>query len=487
MTSARLPNVAGIGPSPPRQVRPSAAPEHPRVGHQRPVETLAAVQDRLASWLSDLTTLQELNDRLVRADSLDTMLHELLQAGAALVGARRGVAVLEPADGRGPELSVGLGLQRADIGTLETVPLAVATYGRAVDAAIAGATATPGETAPAESDRTPEGEDAGDAPTELLHGDIATDGTLPERHRAVAARLGVAACYARRLVSASAGALGCLVWMYDEPAEPTDRQRHLAELYCTFAAELVAKQLRLTRSERDAEKLRTSLLPARLPHIPGVRLGVRHHGGPDGGDWYDALALPEGALGLTVGRVTGGGPEAAAAMGRLRSALRGYAVLEGEDPVAVLADLELLLDLTEPARSATALFAYAEPAERRITLAGAGHCPPLLVGEDRLEFVETSLSAPLGMLSCWEAPSVQLTVRPGETLVLYTDGLLCRRDAGFDQALEDLRKAAELAPPRARRDPGALCEHLLAASRRHGGQDTPGRGQDAAVLAARFD
>uniref|UniRef100_UPI00374E049C SpoIIE family protein phosphatase n=2 Tax=Actinomycetes TaxID=1760 RepID=UPI00374E049C len=55
--------------------------------------------------------------------------------------------------------------------------------------------------------------------------------------------------------------------------------------------------------------------------------------------------------------------------------------MEGEDPVAVLSDLELLLRLTEPARSATALFGYCEPALRRITLAGAGHSPPLLIGE----------------------------------------------------------------------------------------------------------
>ncbi|CAM5725902.1 hypothetical protein SBADM41S_01205 [Streptomyces badius] len=65
-----------------------------------------------------------------------------------------------------------------------------------------------------------------------------------------------------------------------------------------------------------------------------------------------------------------------AAMGRLRASLRAYAVMEGEDPVAVLSDLELLLRLTEPARTATALFAYCEPAARKVVLAGAGHTPP---------------------------------------------------------------------------------------------------------------
>ncbi len=98
-------------------------------------------------------------------------------------------------------------------------------------------------------------------------------------------------------------------------------------------------------------------------------------------------------------------------MGRLRASLRAYAVMEGEDPVAVLSDLELLLRLTEPARTATALFAYCEPAARKVVLAGAGHTPPLILGERRCEYVETTLSAPLGMLACWEAPSVEFSPR----------------------------------------------------------------------------
>lgn len=515
MTSARLPEVADFGPSPHSAAQPTST-QPPRQDAQRPVERLAAVQDRLASWLSDLTTLHELNDRLTRADSLDTTLHELLQAGAALVGAQRGVAVLEPADGRGPAVSVGLGLEHADLGTLETVPLAAAAYGRALDAEITGfAGAGTGDTAPGAvsgtggvgtAGGTTAGPSAGEAATgcdgwspELCHPDIAGDTTLPQRHRDVAARLGIAASYARQLTTQATGSLGSVVWMYDEPARPTERQRHLAGLYCAFASELVAKALRLARTEREVTTLREELLPARLPRVPGVRLGARLRTGPDGGgDWYDALALPEGALGLSVGGVSGGGPSAAAAMASLRASLRAYAVMEGEDPVAVLSDLELLLHVTEPARSATALFLYVEPEMRRVTLAGAGHCPPLVVGERRLEFVETSLSAPLGMLSCWEAPSVELTVEPGETLVLYTDGLLHRGGGTLDQAFVRLHTAAALAPPGAREDPGALCDHLLLTCVPDGAESAendkaaapntaPNWEEDVAILAVRFD
>src|SRR5262249_32619530 len=151
---------------------------------------------------------------------------------------------------------------------------------------------------------------------------------------------------------------------------PSERQQQLAHLYCTFAAPLIAKELEQERLRRSCDALRRGLLPDRLPKLPGVRLAARYlPAGLDlsaGSDWYDALALPEGPLALTVGSVPGGGTDAATAMGRLRSALRAYAVLEGEDPVAVLGDLELLLKTTEPALSATALYAHVEPVERRV-------------------------------------------------------------------------------------------------------------------------
>ncbi|NEE60341.1 serine/threonine-protein phosphatase, partial [Streptomyces sp. SID8455] len=203
-------------------------------------------------------------------------------------------------------------------------------------------------------------------------------------------------------------------------------------------------------------------LPSRLPRIPGVQLAARHRTGPrGGGDWYDALPLPEHTLGLAVGSVGGSGPSAMAAMGRLRASLRAYAVMEGEDPVAVLSDLELLLRLTEPARTATALFAYCEPAARKVVLAGAGHTPPLVLGERRCEFVETTLSAPLGMLACWEAPSVEFSPAPGETVLLYTDGLLRRTGDPMDRAFARLHSAAASVPKAGRHDPAAVADHVL--------------------------
>ncbi|MEU0069012.1 PP2C family protein-serine/threonine phosphatase [Streptomyces sp. NPDC006332] len=446
----------------------------------------ALLQDRLAGWVSDLTTLHELTERLARTSVLADALQELLSAGAALVGARRGLAVLEPGDGLGPDTTIGLGLGRADVGHIETVPRSSLAYGRILDGLPGG-----------------EGE--------IAEPDLFAADGLDPRHREVAARLGYAASYALPLTAegpvegpaeptdrttdvighctlgGGARRLGAAVWLYDEAAQPTERQRHLVGLYARYAGEHLARLVEVERTRACLATIAEELLPSRLPRVAGVRLAARHRSGPrGGGDWYDALPLPDAALGLAVGSVTGSGPSAVAAMGRLRASLRAYAVMEGEDPVAVLSDLELLLRLTEPARSATALFAYCEPALRKITLAGAGHSPPLLIGERRTEFVETSVSAPLGMLACWEAPSVEIQAEAGETVLLYTDGLLHRTGDPTDRAFARLHAAAAAVPKALRHDPDTVVDHVLRAVLPDG-LDEADSAEDVVLLAAHFE
>ncbi|MEU4276044.1 PP2C family protein-serine/threonine phosphatase [Streptomyces tanashiensis] len=471
MSAPHMPKVAGIDstvPGPPHTTSPLPGVPAAAGPADAALPPGAVIQDRLASWVSDLTTLHELTERLIRTASLDEALREVLGAGAALVGARRGMAVLEPADGHGPASTIGLGLAHSDLGTIETVPRGATSYGRLLD----------GLPDPVHPERVPD---------PIAIRDVRTEEGLDPRHREVAARLGYAASYALPLATEEAGRLGAVVWLYDEPAEPTDRQRHLIGLYGRFATEHLARLLQVERARVQVATVAEELLPSRLPRVPGVQLAARHRTGPlGGGDWYDALPLPDGALGLAVGSVSGTGPSALAAMGRLRASLRAYAVMEGEDPVAVLSDLELLLRLTEPARSATALFAYAEPAQRRIVLAGAGHAPPLVIGERRTEFVETSLSAPLGMLSCWEAPSVELSPAPGETVLLYTDGLLRRTGDAMDRAFARLHAAAASVPRADRGDPGAVADHVLRTLLPEGlGRAVDG--EDVVLLAARFE
>ncbi|MFD3659899.1 PP2C family protein-serine/threonine phosphatase [Streptomyces sp. NPDC058659] len=472
MSAPHMPNVAGIDstvPSPPHTTAPLSGVPAAATPVDAALPPGVLIQDRLAGWVSDLTTLHELTERLIRTSSLDEALPEVLGAGAALVGARRGMAVLEPADGLGPATTIGLGLAHAELGTIETIPRGATSYGRLLDG-------LPDPAAPAR------------VPDPIAIPDVRTEEGLDPRHREVAARLGYAASYALPLATEEAGRLGAAVWLYDEPAEPSERQRHLIGLYGRFATEHVARLLQVERARAQVATVAEELLPSRLPRVPGVQLAARHRTGPrGGGDWYDALPLPEGALGLAVGSVSGTGPSALAAMGRLRASLRAYAVMEGEDPVAVLSDLELLLRLTEPARSATALFAYAEPARRRIVLAGAGHAPPLIIGDHRTEFVETSLSAPLGMLSCWEAPSVELSPAPGETVLLYTDGLLRRTGDAMDRAFARLHAAASSVPKADRGDPGAIADHVLRTLLPDGLTAAGAEEEDVVLLAARFE
>ncbi|MFD0416583.1 PP2C family protein-serine/threonine phosphatase [Streptomyces sp. NPDC127108] len=485
MNAPHLPKVAGIDSTvpPPAHTAPCAQGAPAASGAQSAPGAL--IQDRLAGWVSDLTTLHELTERLSRTAALDGALGELLRAGAALVGARRGLVVLEPADGLGPTTTVGLGLARADLGHLETVPRAATSFGRLLDAT-AGAIPGVPDSAPTAKTAPP----AAAPVTEIVQPDLLADEALDPRHREVAVRLGYAASYALPLLTDTAGRVGAVVWLYDEPAEPAERQRHLIGRYLQYATEHLARLVELDRARSTTATLRTELLPPRLPRVPGVQLAARHGTGPrGGGDWFDALPLPDAALGLAVGSVTGSGPSAVAAMGRLRASLRAYAVMEGEDPVAVLSDLELLLRLTEPARSATALFAFCEPALRKIVLAGAGHSPPLIVGERRTEFVETSLSAPLGMLACWEAPSVDIRPEPGETLLLYTDGLLQRTGDAMDRAFARLHAAAASVPKAARDDPGEIADHVLRTVLPEGldGPAAAASEEDVVLLAARFE
>ncbi|MYZ13946.1 PP2C family protein-serine/threonine phosphatase, partial [Streptomyces sp. SID337] len=133
-----------------------------------------------------------------------------------------------------------------------------------------------------------------------------------------------------------------------------------------------------------------------------------------------------------------------------------------------------------------ALFAYCEPARRKIVLAGAGHSPPLIIGERRTEYVETSLSAPLGMLACWEAPSVELAPEPGETVLLYTDGLLHRTGDPMDRAFARLHAAAASVPKGIRDDPGAIVDHVLHTVLPDG-LDSVDSDEDVVLLAARFE
>lgn len=209
------------------------------------------------------------------------------------------------------------------------------------------------------------------------------------------------------------------------------------------------------------ETLQRSLLPADLAEPEGVKVAARYlpGGAKVGGDWYDALQLGDGSLGVAMGDVVGHGLGAAALMAQLRHATRAYA-LEGHSPGAVLDRLDRLVRSLEGGQMATLLYLAFEPDRSKVRLASAGHVPPLLVGPDgKAAFLDAAPDPPLGVFETPSHSEVEIALEPGSTLILYTDGLVEQRGVSIDVGLEILRAAATDPGD----DPKALCDRLLSA------------------------
>lgn len=200
-----------------------------------------------------------------------------------------------------------------------------------------------------------------------------------------------------------------------------------------------------------AHTLQRSMLTTQLPEVEGVELAVRYLPSSSDaevcGDWYDVIPLPDGRVGLVIGDVVGRGVEAAATMSQLRTALRAYAV-EGLEPAAVVAKLHRLVDHLRIGLSTTLAYLDLDPFTLELRYVSAGHLPVLHApagGSPR--FLPGARSTPLGAAPAQPPiPQERLVLDPGDSLLLYTDGLVERRDAAIDSRLEELRAAVEIAP-----------------------------------------
>jgi serine phosphatase RsbU (regulator of sigma subunit)/anti-sigma regulatory factor (Ser/Thr protein kinase) len=236
---------------------------------------------------------------------------------------------------------------------------------------------------------------------------------------------------------------------------------------------------RLGERERGlADAFQRSLMPP-LPSIPGLALAARYKPAAAaqlGGDWYDAFVLPTGAVGVAIGDVVGRGFHAAAVMGQLRSALRAFA-LDERSPAEVLSRLGSLLRQLEPGWSATLLYALLEPHASRVTLARAGHPPPLLVDADgNVDYLDLPGGVPLGATRHAMYDDLATEMLASSTLVLYTDGLIEHAGESLDAGLERLREAVRAD----REDPQDVCDDLTGALLPGGAEN-----DDAAFLVLR--
>lgn len=212
------------------------------------------------------------------------------------------------------------------------------------------------------------------------------------------------------------------------------------------AERLSDENARLYAAQRTvAQTLQHSLLPDRLPDVPGVDMSFRYlpgAGGIDiGGDWYDAIPLDDNRLMIAVGDVSGRGLGAGAVMASLRYSIRAFAS-QGDMPATVLTKLSNLLDLSRDRHFATVLCAVVDVAGRTITIANAGHPNPLLIDAAGIRFIDTRVGVPIGVTRGAEYETVTESIPPESTLLAYTDGLFERRDESVDDGLERLRASA---------------------------------------------
>jgi PAS domain S-box-containing protein len=263
----------------------------------------------------------------------------------------------------------------------------------------------------------------------------------------------------------SSGApMGALRFSFTRPRKITDEERPFLEALAGQCALALERASMFEREHTTAETLQRSLLPDRLPTVPGIVLEASYmpvtRNMEIGGDWYDAFRLPDGKLAVAAGDVMGKGLTAAAGMGRVRNALRALALTDSR-PAAVLAGLDRLFIATELEEQVTTVaYLVLDPASGEGMAGNAGHLPPLLLSADGPPSLDgAEAGTPLG----WASPRQQYAFRlpPGSTAVLYSDGLVENRRRGLDTGLDELVAVAAKAPAPARENPAVLLDYLV--------------------------
>ncbi|WP_405720516.1 SpoIIE family protein phosphatase [Streptomyces sp. NBC_01537] len=271
----------------------------------------------------------------------------------------------------------------------------------------------------------------------------------------------------------------CLVG-WDQPHEFVPEERSLL----TATAALVGQAL-MRAHAHDAEQelatmLQRSLLPRRLPELPGAIAVARYlparRGLQVGGDWYDVIALSEHRVALVIGDVQGHSAGAATIMGQMRTAVRAYAV-EGHPPDVVVSHANRLLVGMETDLFATCCYAELDLEEGNTLFVRAGHLSPLVRHPDgSTEEVQVEGGLPLGVVADAEFPMTAVTLAPGTVIALVTDGLVEAADLPLDVGMQRTRTALAAADPA---DPGRMADELL------GGVEP--REDDVALLLLRYD
>ncbi len=252
------------------------------------------------------------------------------------------------------------------------------------------------------------------------------------------------------------------IWLADKrEGSFTDDDESILVQLAQMASVAIANARLYEREKGIAVALQENLLPAGLPDIPGVITAAHYRAGAEGvdvgGDWYEVIPLPGGRVGMAIGDVVGRGVRAAAMMGQLRVALRAYAMELGS-PAAVAGRVARFVRTLDSDQMGTCVYAVLDPRSGELRFTIAGHPPPLVLSANgEASFLEGRPGLPFGVRSDSDYSESSVTVGPGSTLLLYTDGLVERRGEPIDHGLERLRGLAAGTPT----DPDSLCDRVL--------------------------
>ncbi|WP_405860149.1 SpoIIE family protein phosphatase [Streptomyces sp. NBC_00090] len=281
---------------------------------------------------------------------------------------------------------------------------------------------------------------------------------------------------------AQARPIGALGLLYSDRTGFSEDERTLLVALGSSIAQSLQRAMLYEQEHDLAEGLQQAMLPRRIPEVPGAQTAVRYRSarlGQDiGGDWYDIIPLPGGRVGAVIGDVQGHDTHAAAVMGQLRIVLRAYAA-EGHTPATVMARASVFLHELDTERFATCTYAEVDLATGVVQIVRAGHVDPLVREVDgscrRLPVeggLPLGLSAEFGRL---DYPVTTLELDPGQTLMLYTDGLVEKPGADLDEGFQWLTSLVRRGPA----DLQQLADHLCDVVADRGGED------DVAILLLR--
>ena len=299
-------------------------------------------------------------------------------------------------------------------------------------------------------------------------------------HASAAAELGTRALAVLPLRLAGT-VTGALTLSFDRPRRFRSADREFAELLAAQAAQTFERTLAADERRRIAETLQRSLLPPEPPTLARLAIARRYLPGAEhtqaGGDWYDVLDLDDGRVAIAVGDVVGQGAAAAAVMGQLRSALAAY-LLDGAPPGQALCKLDRFSRRVPGARASTAACLVLDTRDGALRWARAGHLPPLVLGPDGPRYLDDAHGCVLGVATTPRCTEGATVLEAGSTVLLYTDGLVERRDETIDDGLARL---ASLAGAHADAAPEELATAVV-----HAVLDGRGPPDDVALIAARL-